>query len=113
MFGAAATGENAVLHGIEPLEGKGEISIHGWLEKQKVVFEIRDNGVGIPSGKLKEISQLNINSTGCGHTTGLGLVHVHRRLQHYFGADYGLEINSRENEGTSIRVNFTYIHQNG
>lgn len=105
--------ENAVLHGIEPLEGKGEISIHGWLEKQKVVFEIRDNGVGIPSGKLKEISQLNINSTGCGHTTGLGLVHVHRRLQHYFGADYGLEINSRENEGTSIRVNFTYIHQNG
>ncbi|HBG22949.1 MAG TPA: hypothetical protein DDW83_06810 [Peptococcaceae bacterium] len=105
--------ENAVLHGIEPLEGKGEIKIHGRQEKQKVVFEIRDNGVGIPSGKLEGISQLNINSSGRGHTTGLGLAHVHQRLQHYFGSDYGLDIESSENEGTLVRINFTYINQNG
>ncbi|HHW41692.1 MAG TPA: histidine kinase [Syntrophomonadaceae bacterium] len=105
--------ENAVLHGIEPLEGEGVLKICGRLEKQKIIFEIRDNGVGIPPSKLKEISQLNINSSGRGHTTGLGLAHVHQRLQHYFGADYGLEIESHENEGTLVRINFPYIHQGG
>lgn len=101
--------ENAVLHGIEPLEGIGMIKIYGKQEKQKVIFEIRDNGVGISSDKLKEISQLNIDSSGRGHTTGLGLAHVHQRLKHYFGADYGLDIDSGEDEGTLVRVNFTYI----
>lgn len=105
--------ENAVLHGIEPLEGEGVLKICGRLEKQKIIFEIRDNGVGITPSKLKEISQLNINSSGRGHTTGLGLAHVHQRLQHYFGADYGLEIESHENEGTLVRINFPYIHQGG
>jgi len=105
--------ENAVLHGIEPLEGEGVLKICGRLEKQKIVFEIWDNGVGIPPSKLKEISQLKINSSGRGHTTGLGLAHVHQRLRHYFGADYGLEIESRENEGTLVRINFPYIRQGG
>ncbi len=101
--------ENAIIHGLEPLEEKGKLEISGKREGQTVFFEIRDNGVGIPPQKLREISQLNINSSGRGHATGLGLVHVHQRLQHYFGSNYGLEIQSREGKGTSVRICLPYI----
>lgn len=101
--------ENAIIHGLEPLEGKGRLEISGKKEGQTVFFEITDNGVGIPPHKLKEISHLNINRSGRGHATGLGLVHVHQRLQHYFGSNYGLEIQSQEGKGTSVKIYLPYI----
>ncbi|MDW3646951.1 MAG: histidine kinase [Bacteroidia bacterium] len=38
--------ENAIWHGLQPKEGKGEINIHISLEEEYLVCEIQDNGIG-------------------------------------------------------------------
>jgi len=103
--------ENAVVHGLEPLEREGMLEVSGERKGELVFFEIKDNGVGMSSDKLREISQLKISRSGRGHTTGLGLFNVHQRLQHYFGSNSGLEIQSQQNKGTSVKVFFPYIPQ--
>ncbi|HHT62889.1 MAG: cobalamin-dependent protein [Bacillota bacterium] len=101
--------ENAVIHGLEPLEDGGEIIIRGFMKGKKIVFNISDNGIGISPEKLEEVSQLNASCSGQGHTTGLGLVNVHQRLQHYFGSEYGLEIKSCINQGTTVEIYLPYV----
>jgi len=102
--------ENAIVHGLEPKPEPGKIIIEGFLEEKEVILRVKDDGVGIAKEKLRKIRQLEepIQSNS-GHTTGLGLINVHKRLQHYFGQDYGLKINSEKNKGTIVDVSFPYI----
>ena len=39
------------------------------------------------------------------HITGIGVNNVHKRLQHYFGEKYGLDIKSRPGKGTEVKIN--------
>lgn len=36
--------------------------------------------------------------------SGIGLKNVHQRIQLYFGVEYGLEIESEPDEGTTVRI---------
>ncbi|SHE34924.1 sensor histidine kinase [Alkalibacter saccharofermentans] len=101
--------ENAIIHGLEPKEEGGIITIIGYPLKKDVLITIEDNGVGIPPNKLKlllnnkEVPPANsINDAG--HTTGLGIHNVNDRLVHYYGQDYSLKISSISNSGTRITV---------
>jgi tetratricopeptide (TPR) repeat protein len=46
--------ENAILHGIEPLEGNGHISITFEQADDRLKITVEDNGKGIEPGKKKE-----------------------------------------------------------
>ncbi|MGI9952284.1 histidine kinase [Moorellaceae bacterium AZ2] len=98
--------ENAVIHGLEPLKEGGKIYIRGWVRGSQVHLEIRDTGVGIPEAVQKEIFDLEVRRTGKGQVSGLGIVNVYRRLQHYFGSDCALNVHSRPGAGTSIQLTF-------
>lgn len=43
-----------------------------------------------------------------GETTGLGIINVHKRIQHYYGSEYGLQIVSEIGEGTSNYIRFPF-----
>ena len=43
-----------------------------------------------------------------GERVGFGLVTVHERLRLFFGGNYGLDIVSREGEGTTVTVRIPY-----
>ena len=43
--------ENAVKHGISPMEGFGHITIRGWRSEEGLVFEVTDDGVGFNAEK--------------------------------------------------------------
>lgn len=102
--------ENAIVHGLEPKPEPGKISVEGFLENNNVLLLVKDNGVGIPEDMLRKLARMEeqLNS-GSGHTTGLGLSNVHRRIQHYFGTDYGIRINSRLAQGTTVAISFPYV----
>ncbi|HHV11583.1 MAG TPA: sensor histidine kinase [Clostridiales bacterium] len=94
--------ENAIFHGILGKASKeGNIVIMGWLEDDIMVFTISDDGVGIPSEALQTI--LLGNST---KETGnnIAIYNTHKRLQVFFGEEYGLSYRSTLGVETEVQV---------
>ena len=99
--------ENAVVHGLESKEEKGMILLIGEMEEQTVTFTIKDNGVGIPNDRIQEIMQKQAQTDSV--HTGLGIMTVHQRIQHVYGTEFGVSIESTVGVGTKIYVRFPYI----
>ena len=85
--------ENAVVHGVELLKEGGKISVTGKKKSKDsdIYFSIIDNGVGFPNHILQ---LFNSNLDKNDNTLGLGLLNTHARIQHKFGSEYGLTIDS-------------------
>lgn len=98
--------ENAIKHGILPKEGQGTVWIRAFLQEneEEMLFEIKDNGVGIPPEKLPLVLR-----PGYGSGNGVGMSNVHERLKGLFGEEYGLHIESVPGEGTSIKFRVPLI----
>ena len=98
--------ENAITHGFEQSEGMGIISLKAEQSGENLLVHISDNGQGISPQKLEELKKNLKNSEKDkslkkGH---IGIVNVHRRLQLYFGPDYGIRITSQEGQGTHLEM---------
>ncbi len=99
--------ENALYHGIKNKRGKGMIAIEGRLEGNGLmVFTITDNGVGMTPGRLEEVkAELNDDQGEIViNESGFGLSNVHKRIKLYYGAEYGLTVESSVNAGTCITI---------
>lgn len=94
--------ENAIYHGMEFMDGDGEIRVSSYLKDGDLYIDVSDNGNGIPA----EICAIlltdgsRVRSKG----SGIGLRNVHERIQLCYGAPYGLEILSEPDEGTTVRI---------
>lgn len=82
------------------------ILLIGELKQQVVTFTIKDNGVGISEERIQEIMQKQAQTDQV--HTGLGLMAVHQRIQHVYGAEYGVTIASTVGVGTKISIRFPY-----
>jgi two-component system sensor histidine kinase YesM len=47
--------ENAIIHGISQIDGDKNIIVSGYLENEKLIFEVEDNGVGMTDDEIKNI----------------------------------------------------------
>ena len=99
--------ENAIKHGLEPLEEGGKLTISGKLSGNDAVFIIADNGVGFEPEAFSELKNIlrsesreRIVSSGC----GIGILNINNRIRLYYGDDYALNIESIKNGGTSVTV---------
>jgi two-component system sensor histidine kinase YesM len=92
--------ENAVLHGLKNREGTRRVSVKGRLEDGDIVLEVADNGYGIDPEKLQKIMSMQYTSK----YGGFGLRNSMRRIQSHYGNGYGIRIESRPGEGTTVRV---------
>ncbi|WP_248926819.1 cache domain-containing sensor histidine kinase [Paenibacillus hamazuiensis] len=95
--------ENAITHGLEMKQGKGQLHISGALAGDKVVFEVRDDGVGMPPG-MPELIERGAFSPTSRQKTGIGLENLQKRLQLYFGGEGRLRIRSKPQHGTSVMI---------
>jgi len=94
--------ENAIYHGVESMYGEGEITIKGYLENNDIYIDVIDNGLGMPEESVEFL--LTDDSRVHKKGSGIGLSNVHQRIQLYFGKEYGLEIKSVLDEGTTVRI---------
>ncbi|SEC47494.1 sensor histidine kinase [Paenibacillus sp. GP183] len=93
--------ENAIYHGIEFMPSGGLIQISARIEAGKILFQVRDNGVGIPPQMLQTILSGQVKSD---KGSGVGFKNVHERIKLFHGPDYGLEIESEPDEGTCVSI---------
>lgn len=100
--------ENSIIHGLESRE-EGHLTVRVRKCGDNISIEISDDGTGIPEERMREIKESRVEHSGRGHTTGIGLNNVHKRLQHFFGLTCNFEINSREGEGTSVTLTVPYV----
>jgi len=85
--------ENSLKHGLAPkLEG-GKICLRTSTRDGRLRIEIEDNGVGISEEKMPHV-----------YVEGIGLSNVRERLRVLYGADFNLDIESREGQGTTIKI---------
>lgn len=95
--------ENAIYYGMEAMdEGEGLIKVHGYLEGDDIFIEVSDNGMGMSAEMVENllIDSTRVRKKG----SGIGIHNVHERIQLYFGTEYGLNIESEPDEGTTVTI---------
>lgn len=97
--------ENYFVHGIDYQRQDNAIKVHAYREGEKIIVAVVDNGKGITANRLEEIRE-RLNQTEIDTEQSIGLRNVHERLQRFFGESYGLTIEGKEGEGTTIRLSF-------
>lgn len=99
--------ENAIYHGMEYMDGDGEISVHAYVKDKDLYIDVTDNGIGIPEEICKTLltDHSRIRSKG----SGIGLRNVHERIQLYYGSSYGLTILSEPDVGTTVRIHLPCV----
>lgn len=99
--------ENSFIHGVEKLEEGGVIRLKIYQKNQHVIVEVTDNGKGIDEETMKKIfsrEKIDLHEEHSGHSTGIGLRNVIKRLELVYKEQNILEIQSEVNEGTTIRM---------
>jgi len=96
--------ENAIYHGAKQKRGLSDIAVTGTLQGDHMIFRIADNGKGIPEERLRSIQASLRGQMDPDHSQGFGLYNVQARIQSYFGAAYGIGIESVYGEGTVVTV---------
>src|SRR5699024_9611867 len=97
--------ENAFIHGIEDRVEGGFISIRIYNTPENIIVEVCVDCVGMSQSTVDQIISLNVNEIEhVGHSTGIGLTNVIRRLQLFFKVDEIIEIDSKLNQGTIVRL---------
>lgn len=98
--------ENALYHGIKNKRGGGKITIRGYSEGERIVFEVEDNGIGMDEVDLEELRKKlrGEKSRLDSQNGGFGLNNVALRIRMYYGEQSEITITSRKGEGTCVRV---------
>lgn len=95
--------ENAIYHGMEFMDGDGEIKIRCYLEDEKLYFKVEDNGLGMTEEQVEKVLSGETKSIS-NRGSGIGVKNVNERIKLYFGEEYGLRIDSEPDVGTTITL---------
>ena len=93
--------ENAIYHGLKYKETKGNLDIRGYRRGNRVCLVVADDGAGMEESELEHILEKKEKKT---KSNGVGVYNVQKRLQLYYGPEYGISYISRKGEGTVATV---------
>jgi sensor histidine kinase YesM len=99
--------ENALIHGIGRREAGGTVRLAVQRQGARLLITVSDDGEGISAERLAALNQgaaLQAEGAG-GHTTGLGIYNVRRRLELFYDGDAELIVTSTPGAGTTITLN--------
>lgn len=105
--------ENAIVHGLESLEEGGLVTIRAMDLEGHLLISVSDNGVGMDEVALQrlcaELSDAQREEAeppmqSEGSSGGIALMNIQKRLQLFFGTEYGLRVYSMEGVGTTVEI---------
>src|SRR5579862_410282 len=80
--------ENAVVHGIAPLQRGGTVAIRAYRREEQLVLQVEDDGMGMRRAG----------------SAGMGLSNARRRMRELYGTQQSLSVTSEPGEGVCARV---------
>lgn len=95
--------ENAIVHGLFECES-GVLKICLKTDEKGIVLQVKDNGAGIAQEKLQQLQMCLTTGDWSFCPDAYGMRNVHERLQLYYGNAYGLQLESKQNEGTTVTL---------
>jgi two-component system, sensor histidine kinase YesM len=103
--------ENAIKHGIIPNHEKNEgiLQVSAMYADDYVIIEIKDNGIGMTDEECESLNESiqagqENQSLGSKGGNGIGIQNVNERIQLYYGAEYGVFVESVKGEFTMVTV---------
>jgi sensor histidine kinase YesM len=97
--------ENALIHGLAPQKNGGRITIRAFLDRDMLICEVEDNGVGIHRQSEQPVAGMKEKMSG------IGLQHIRDKIKLYYGPDYKMHVYPGKPNGTRIRLSLP-IHRN-
>ena|GEM_PF-3698402 len=91
---------NLLANSIEALDGEGRVEVHITRSSNELVFEIRDNGCGIPMDILPKLMTEGF-TFGKSNGNGLGLYSAKRDIESWGGS---IRITSAVESGTTVMI---------
>ena len=95
--------ENAIYHGLKEKGEPGWVIIRGEEQKDRIVFCVEDTGLGIKREKMAELRRMMDKGIEY-NPKSYGVINVQKRIQTYFGSEYGLHFESEYGRGTKVYV---------
>ncbi len=101
--------ENAVYHGIRPLDKEGTVTITSFVKNSIFNLIVEDNGNGIDGEKLEKMNEELLSETIIydGH---IGLKNVNQRFKLIYGNEYGIKLEKSENGGLKVVIRIPYVY---
>ncbi|MCI7795043.1 MAG: sensor histidine kinase [Lachnospiraceae bacterium] len=100
--------ENAIYHGMEFMDGDGEIRIRAWKEGDDLYIRVSDNGLGMTKEQVDRMFS-DSEHIPSKRGSGIGVRNVNERIRLYFGKQYGLTVESELDEGTTVTVHLKAV----
>jgi len=91
--------ENSIQHGLRQRPTGGEIVLKVKREGNHVLFDVEDNGSGVPSELLPVLGRMPTQSK---EGTGIGTHNVNQRLVSLLGSDAGLVYSNKPGSGCKV-----------
>lgn len=100
--------ENAIYHGMEFMDGDGEIRIRAWKEGEDLYIRVSDNGLGMTQEQVDRMLS-DTDHVPSKRGSGIGVRNVNERIRLYFGTSYGLTVESELDVGTAVTVHLKAV----
>ena len=102
--------ENSFSHGLESTQSGGFIYIVIDSDKNDdLSISIKDNGCGISEERLVQLRERLQTGTVENFTTSIGMVNVNQRIKLFYGEQYGIELESEINKGTTVNIHIPKV----
>lgn len=95
--------ENFFVHGFEAGRPCNVMVIEGKVQKEGYLFEMVDNGSGIPEEEVERIN-CRLAADTDQENESIGLANVYRRLRYFYGAGLTVRVANNPEGGARIRV---------
>lgn len=98
--------ENSIYHGLKQKCQKGILCVVGYLQDNRIYFEIYDDGIGMTEEKIQQV----LSATEDDHIhQDFGLASVMKRLNIHFNGNATLTIESKPGEYTNFTISFPAV----
>jgi sensor histidine kinase YesM len=95
--------ENALNHGLRNKHGEKTIKIIAKAQENDLWITVIDNGIGMDTKEMNEkLRKCDVDEVEAGNS--IGLLNINARIKMLFGDEYGIQIESEPEHGTSVHL---------
>jgi len=99
--------ENSINHGFKDIINGGRIIVNIETLGQQVIIQLNDNGAGMTICDVEKV--LDEDEKHQNNYSSIGLSNTNKRIQLYYGYEYGIQIESQGlGKGTNVVLNIPY-----